>query len=273
MPYRKIARKTTKPKRKYVVKKVAPKMSLDKRILKVVKRTQEVKQFNTELVDNVPLTYWASPGATTLTSFDLINNFLDQISVGAGDGERVGDKVNTRRFQITGFLNFDISTLTPGNQPVPQNIRMIVFKDKQNEDIAANNFTDIFEGLAAGVSTPKNSLQDMIRRINNERYTVLAQRRFKIGPANLVTTGPTGPPYPTSYLGNNDYKMSQFFKIDLTKQVGRLVYDTISNQVKNHPSLHVMLFACPADGSAANPAVISPGVSYSMVGEYSYTDS
>lgn len=262
MPYKKYApkRKTT-PRKKYV-KRTAPKSTKTFRtkVKAVVKRMQEVKQFTQALVVNSPiLTFHA--GTAPPTYYDLIGSYMNTLPSGSNDGERVGDRISTRSFVIRGYLN--CPTASDPDTNYPNVVRMVIFKDKTNVDFSTNLCTDFFEGTTPALSTPSNNLQDIMRHINNERYTVLAQRVFKIGPAASGYTGMNA---------NNDFKISKFFRINLTKDLKQFVFNTTSGHVTNHPSLYVVFFAVPGDGTTAGAGYTAP-VNYTLYADYKYTDS
>lgn len=240
-----VKRKTTTAKRKTT-------KSFRTKVKQVVKRMQEVKQYNTGLETSEQISYY---GGGLIEYFDLITGFMNNIINGTADGQRIGDKISTRMFVLRGYLHIQVDGQTAG---VPTIHRMLVIKDKQNVTPGSNQFTDLFEGGA--VQAPVNTLQDIMKKINNERYTVLAQRIFKIATSN------------TTNFNNNDFKLSKFFRIDLTKDLKQFVYNTSSNTVMNHPSLYCIWLSAPADGSTGL-AGTQTQVEYSLSAEYNYTDS
>lgn len=261
MPYKKYApkRKTT-PRKKYV-KRTAPKTTKTFRtkVKAVVKRMQEVKQYIATLQVNTQIESYGP--AQPFSYYDITGAFMNNLPSGSNDGERVGDKISTRSFILRGVLYCGPEGQTPTNYPTV--VRIVVFKDKTNVDFSTNPLTDFFEGTTPALSTPANNLQDIMRHVNNERYTVLAQRIIKIGPAANGATGSNA---------NNDYKISKFFRINLTKDLKQFVYNTTTGHVTNHPSLYVAFIAVAGDGVTTAPATALP-VYYTLYADYKYTDS
>lgn len=251
-------------KRTYKKPNTPPKTSdedtkLRTKVKQIVRTMQEAKQFTYDAVANTPITTWSASGPCTY--YDLNDMFSNSLSPGAQDGERIGDRVNTRQFLLKGFLN--CPTAASPATSYPTNVRLVVLKDKTSVRPSTNSFSDFYEAMTPAASTPTRDLGDIIRTINSERYTVLAQRLFKIGPA---TNGAAG------MNANNDYKVNQFFRIDLTKHVKQLVFDTVTDACTSPQSLYLLVIAVNADGVATAASTTMP-VNYTLYVDYKYTDS
>lgn len=256
MPYKNVRRMSSKKSYKKNSTKTTPEFR--KKVLTVVKRTQEVKV--SMMQDQLSqLTFFYNPIAPTAPySIDLDSLIFNSINQGVGENERIGDKIAPSKVSYEGFMVINDGTATYSR---PSYIRMIILKDKLNQSV--NTFSDLFEGSVgtSGVA-PTNTLQDITSRVNSDRYTVLTQRVFKLG----ASTGAT-------VIPNNDFKVSKFFKVDLTKHMKKIEFDDAG--LTSPSNLQVVFVGSYADNGTIvfSPSYTGPATSITSTLRISYRDA
>jgi len=222
------------PKRKYNGAKgftrTAP--AFRKKVLSVVKRTQEVK--NQVLISSPTVIQLWDAATTSLTDDILTNTVLGSISQGPSDGERIGNKISIRSWVIKG------SVVSTSASQRPFYLKVIIAKQKQQ---ATGNpiFQNLYEGGSAGPTQPTNQLRDIFSPLNKDAYTIYAARVFKLGPST-----------PESYP-NNDFSVSKMFSIDLSKHIKSAQYDATSSTAPAVPNnIHMFWVGCFADNFTVN---------------------
>lgn len=253
MPQKYVRRMSTKKSYKKSLKTTP---AFRKKVLTVVKRTQEVKICMMEDQNNSNIVLYNPTGPAAPTTIDLDQLINTQITQGTGETQRIGDKIYPSKISYEGFLV--ISTETEGSID-PDYIRMIILKDKLNQSV--NNFSDLFETSSSGPNTaPTNTLLDITRRVNSDRYTVYTQRVFKLGSS-------------TSNPANNDFKVSKFFKCDLTKHMKKIDFDPIG--LTSLSNLQVIFVGSYADNRSItfSPIYSGPAVKITSTLRISYRDA
>lgn len=255
MPYKHVRRMSTK--KSYSKKSTKTTPAFRKKVLTVVKRTQEVKTCMMEDQNNSVIVLYNPAGPVPPTVIDLDQLIFTQITQGPGETQRIGDKIYPSKISYEGFLVINDA----GSNPLttrPNYIRMIILKDKLNQSV--NSFNDLFETSSSGPNTaPTNTLLDITRRVNGDRYTVYTQRVFKLGSSN------TG-------IVNNDFKVSKFFKCDLTKHMKKLDFDI--SGLTSPSNLQVIFVGAYADNGLINFTVYNgPQVNITSTLRINYRDA
>lgn len=252
---RKHVKKTYKSSRKH---HAVPDKAFTKKVKTVLSRTLETKTYGANIWSNQAITLMQL-ATTAPTNYELVNGgFLSTINQGVSDGQRIGDKIHVKSFILSGVMQ----TL-PGNLR-PCYIRMVVFKSKLNTTSATQALamanTSMFE-FATGSVAPTNFLQDITRKINPQDWTYVAQRIFKLGQASTVNGN------------NNDFSMSKFFKVNLSKHVNSVTFDPF-NAVSSPRNLFVAFFGAYEDGTAITfGPYTGPLVSVTMDATIKYQDA
>lgn len=253
MPQKYVRRMSTKKSYKKSAKTTP---AFRKKVLTVVKRTQEVKICMMEDQNNSNIVLYNPAGPTAPTTIDLDQLISTQITQGTGETQRIGDKIYPSKISYEGFL---VVNNTGATNPTKQNyMRMIILKDKLNQSV--NSFNDLFETSSSGPNTaPTNTLLDITRRVNGDRYTVYTQRVFKLGSADIG-------------IANNDFKVSKFFKCDLTKHMKKIDFDV--SGLTSPSNLQVIFVGAYADNSVIIPSPYSgPTVNITSTLRISYRDA
>lgn len=254
MPYKHVRRMSTK--KSYSKKSTKTTPAFRKKVLTVVKRTQEVKVCMMEDQNNSTIVLYNPAGPVAPTVIDLDQLIFTQITQGPGETQRIGDKIYPSKISYEGFLV--VNNVTTPNYTKANYIRMIILKDKLNQSV--NSFNDLFETSSSGPNTaPTNTLLDITRRVNSDRYIVYTQRVFKLGSSDIG-------------IANNDFKVSKFFKCDLTKHMKKLDFDI--SGLTSPSNLQVIFVGSYADNSIINFLTYNgPQVNITSTLRISYRDA
>lgn len=190
-----------------------------------------------------------------------------QILQGVGNGARIGSKIKTKRLIFSGVIKPTPYDALTNQFVVPIQLRLIVLYDRRTPYSAPAPSTNLFQ-LNNGNSPILNNLMDQTAPINTEYYTVLAERRFKIGIADFV-----GPGSVARYSGyaNNDFKLNVNFRMDLTKHmVKNVIFEGNSTQPTTR-GLWAVLIPSYADGTRIPNTVIPVNMQYIL--DYKYEDA
>lgn len=230
--------------------------------------TRAVETKNAETY-NLGLNIYSSGNALFPSGNQIVlgpNSSSMQIPQGVQNGYRIGNKITTKRLIFKGTLHslpYEVST---NPQPVPQQVRMLVYYDRQDNNVVPNPTSDMFQNNNVNAGFV-NQLSDLWRPYNTDKYRILAQRTFKVGFADNTGTGNTAA---YQYLANNDFKLNCNFSIDLTKYYPKTVkFDENSLQPTTR-GLFVLFYACAASGTVTPSNIIPCAVEYMF--RYTYTD-
>lgn len=228
---RKSSRKSSKRtyKRKSYAKKSSRK-SMSRLVKQVIERTAETKtiqryNLGQNLVPSNAAGFVANiieigPGSTML------------ISQGTGQGQRVGNRIETVSHTFQGTICPLPWNTTTNPNPVPTHVKMWIFYDKTDPTAVPNPIGNAFFQDGSGVVGFANDLTDHWRPVNTDRYRVLHERLFKVGFAAYTgtATGTTNQLNNQAFT-NNDYKITCEFKINLTKsQLKHIRYNDTNNE-------------------------------------------
>jgi len=177
-----------------VVKKAVRKAknsAFAKKVLKVVKRTEETKY----VAENILTPAVAVPGAqTTPANFARI---LPRLGQGTGDFQRIGDQINPIR--ACSYWTIYPAETTLNLYDITLNLAIVRVKgagtDVAVAAVPGADFLRVGDGTTVDPNNPnQESMLTLINRypINTERYTVLKhfRRRFCKGPNSI--NGPVG---------------------------------------------------------------------------------
>lgn len=168
----------------------------------------------------------------------------------ASDNGRIGNQINIKTLRHSFAIYPNAYNATSNTQPRPVLVRLYYFKCKYN--IASDIITSQMCGASANFFDNSSSdtgfsgsLLDLNRRIQNQNYTYLTHRTYKIGNAQPVYGGASVEYYPGS---NNDFKMSVVGKVNLGRYCkGKYTFND-QNYVTSAWIWCVMQVVC-ADGS------------------------
>lgn len=177
------------------------------------------------------------------------------IAQGVGQGNRIGNRVSTRRLTFKGYL---LPSLITG---VPVYVKLWVLSYKPNRtQIAVPDGSFIQVGNTTNFLT--GTITDLLSTVNTDVWTVKKTKVWKLGFASYTTgIGET----------NNDFSRAIMFSLDITKYVPKLV---IFNDAANNPTtetVYAYLEALDAGGSTNLLGITYPAaIDYFL--DYSFTD-
>jgi len=168
-------------------------------------------------------------------------------SRGTDNTNRIGNKIKVVYSILDMFINilpYNVST-NPLSTPVQVKIWICKYKlANVNLTSSTNVATDFFEINGANTGFQGNML-DMVLPVNEDAWTVLESRQFKIGASSATTGGAVGT---SGYFDQSE--MSKHVVFDLTKYTGRLLFNDGSNVPTNN-NLFCFIQSVYADGSSS----------------------
>lgn len=189
------------------------------------------------------------------------------IAQGVGVNSRIGNKIKTKYMMLKGTLTPLPYDGTTNAQPQPVQVRLVLFYDKQNPSGEPQPSTNFFQYAGANQGF-LNDLTDLWRPVNKDRYRILASRSFKLGYAENTALGALNT---YANMANNDFKMNQNFRVNLTKMYPKIVKFDENNGDPTTRSLWMMFYYVSATGGAipANQALVN----VQWMVDYKYEDA
>jgi len=139
------------------------------------------------------------------------------ISQGIGQGARIGNQIKTRKCYLSYVLRANQYDATNNPAPLPCQIMLMLGLVKNTPSFApaAVDFGQLFQN-GSGVAAPVGTLRDLVSVINRD-YWIIKKRWFhKIG---YSTSEGTGNQPANHFFANNDFKLNEVRKLDITKFV------------------------------------------------------
>lgn len=272
MSYKKTSSKKNKKtyKRKSYAKKTKRVSSVKKMIRREISKVAENKS-KQQFVSNYQLY------ATSAASFP--NNVIPlgpnsttlAIVQGTGSGNRIGNKITTKRLMIKGTLTCQPQAATTNDNPRPLMVKMIAFYDREDPNGTPVPTSTFFQDGSSSTGFT-GTLLDILKPYNTDRYRMLAQRTFKLGFSQYAGTA-------TSVVNqginqaysNNDFKLACNFSLNCTKMYPQTVKfnDNLSDPMTR--GLYLMWYFVAADGSTLGSAYLPAQVTYMQ--DYVYEDA
>lgn len=256
-------------KKKRVLKrrsfKKSKKGSLKKLIRRTVQQVAEKKVINdfdigADILPSNAATLAAQPVCFTTGGF--------AVNQGVAQNQRIGNRIRMVKATIKGVISPAPYDVTYNPAPQPSLVQMFIFYDKENTTSApaVAGVTDFFQlgGSSMGFT---NDLIDTWLPINTDRYSVLHRQVFKVGYQKYDGTGYVAA---AQAHGNNDYKMTNAFSVDLTKMLPKIVRYNDNSANATSRGLYFMLVATASDGTAYGATRIP--AKFAWTTEAQYTD-
>lgn len=196
------------------------------------------------------------------------------ISQGAGDGQRIGNKITTKN--VTLKLNIYVAPYNASSNPNPKPylVTLWIFKmandAQESRSDAANMFVSNMFDLGNSSGSIQNNLTDHIRPYNNNVIRVLRKMTFKVGHSEYAGTGSSAA---SQNFTSNDYKLNIIKYLNVTKYVNKTFrFEDTSTDPTTKKTFFAFTFA-PADGSSG--ALFDPyaPVRVSWYVDYKYKDA
>lgn len=239
-------------------RKYTPKKRISKKfrmaVKKVLKRSIETK-CNQYSSTSLPVYNYLSN--TTIT------NLIPAIGQGTGQSNRVGNRVNPVKFTLKVALTCsDANGIYVGASPTYFDLYVFRWKEA-NETIGQPLAVDMQAFLEADNASIQYTglVTDGLRRLNADKFQLLAKRRVCLSNFNSSTAGPG------KYSQSNP---NRTFSFDLTKHVKKtwLYQDAIS--AVSNDNLYLGIAATQTDGTNLATSVIG---GYYFITEVMYKDA
>lgn len=190
------------------------------------------------------------------------------IAQGANQQQRIGNQIKTKKLIFSGCLFPNFYNVTTNPIPKPLEVVMWIIYDREAPSIDPVPGTDFIQ-LGSTTSALVGNLSDILCDVNNDRYRLVARKVLKLGYANY---GGTGTQVAGQAFANNDFKLNQRFRFDLTKHYPKIVKYNDNYTSPTSRGLFCVIQPVPADGTVATPATALPCyISYAL--SYQYEDA
>lgn len=168
------------------------------------------------------------------------------ISLGTGQGARVGNQVTTRKVMLNYILRPTSYDATTNPIPQPSIVQLMLGYVKLTPGTlpVAADVNNLFQS-GSSVAAPNGSLRDIISVINKDYWVIKKRWTHKIGYAENSATGASGS---DANFANNDYKYSAIKRLDITKFVPKVLHFNDSNASTLTKNLFFMVQAVSAAG-------------------------
>lgn len=263
--FKKSSRKSYRKKtyKRKASRKVSPLKKVIRREMARVIETKSKQAYNlnkplyptnsTNFIDNI---FEVGPDGSTM-----------QITQGAGQGQRVGNEVRTKKLTLKGTIVPLPYNVTTNYAPLPMQIKMFFFYDKTDPIAVPYPVTDFYQdgSSSRGFS---NDLVDQWAAVNKDKYCLFTTRQYKLGFAAVMGTGTT--PAQQAY-SNNDFSYNANFNIDLTKYFPKRVKFNDNLGTPTTRGLYVMTVISSADGTNIPAGWVTAAMQYEV--DYQYEDA
>jgi len=217
------------------------KSSFAKKVKAVLTRNVETKSIQ-YFQDNVPVSdyqtgaYLGGPN-TLFTGVLTPDSLLTPISLGTNSQQRIGNKITLSKVTLRGMINPRTYQTTntdespSNNAPSPFLFKIWIGYQRNtayNEPEA--DYPNFFQE-GGNSASPSGTLMDTFRKINTDKYVVVATRMYKVGPQSIITSQNTPVVANNQNYSNNEFKFCQRFSFDVTKYCVKAVkYNDTNNQ-------------------------------------------
>lgn len=266
---RKVYKRRAPKRRVYKRKSYAKKTSIKRVVKAVIHRAAETK---TTQRFNLGMQVYPANSTSFLGSIiELGPGSTMLIPQGSGQGNRVGNRIETVSHVFKGTLTPNPYNATTNPNPRPTQLKMWVFYDKTDPTAVPNPIGNPFFQDGNGVTGFANDLVDHWRPVNTDRYRVLATRTFKLGYSQYAGTAATVANQGANQAySNNDFKMNCGFSINLTKhQIKHIRFNDTNNEPMTR-RMFVMFQPVEASGTQMDATHIPCGVQF--MEDYRYKD-
>jgi len=190
------------------------------------------------------------------------------IPQGTGQGQRVGNQIRTKKCVVRGIIHPTIFDGTTNPQPLPFQVRMLLFKDKFNRSSQPSAVSiDLFQN-GSTVLPPQNDLVDMLLDPNRDRYQIYHDQILKVGFADYSGSGTLGV---FQSFTNNDFALNARFEVDCTKFLPSVITYNDGGSSPMNDTLWMIFLPVAANGSQLSAN--NSGLTMSWTAEYKYTDA
>ena len=258
----KFSKKTSggkKPKRAFK-KKAGKKMTFAKKVMKVVSKQAEHKKVSVTASSY----FYMSSGVVQINLVPNASTML--IAQGTGQGDRIGNKIKTKRVVMKYILYPTGYNASTNPTPTPADVRIFIGRNRVSPALACNTGTTLFQnGDSSNGLT--GSLADVIMPLNRDVNHVYKEFRHKVG--HQYNSSSSGGSSINQFQSNNDYKMNVMRTVDVTKWVPKTLTYSDGVTAPTVPSTYFNIWYANADNSN-DSSTTSYAIWYSI--QYEFED-
>jgi len=241
--------------------RAARKQPLIKLIKRVINRQAETKIANFQDGFEISNAGIGTNNIQPMTPYALVGLVISQ---GTGQGDRIGNKITMKSL----IMRYTIVPLEYDNItnpiPIPQVVRMWFFSVKNSNTLLTSNPTDFIQNGDTATEL-SGTIIDMNRIINNDFYTYLGHRTFKIGYANYGGSGTQAAPQSFS---NNDFKLYAQGTVNLTKMCPKIIKYDDTDDTPTSRLVMMLVQTVNADGSSGGSTFPRIRYNYELTMKY-----
>jgi len=262
MPYvprkRAYRKPAAKPMRKPMVKRMYKRpATFAKKVQAVMNKSAETKSIQF-FMDNLPVSSYDvgvyGVGTNQMNQLPLSpDGAITPIAQGTNAQQRIGNSIKLSKVTVRGIISprayqATASDTAPANTaPIPFLFKMWVGYQRDTELNEVEPSLPAFFQLGNTTENPTGTLMDTFRKVNTEKYVIVATRTFKVGYGNISFTSGAG--QTNQAYNNNDFKLNQKFSLDVTKHCIKTLKFNDSNNTPKNRSLYWWFEAVDATGS------------------------
>jgi len=221
--------------------------SFYKKVQSVIKKSAETKSIQF-YQDNLPVSDYKTGAylgtANNMTVIPLTpDSYLTPITQGAGQNQRIGNSITIHKIFLRGMINprtFGTGNTDQdpsNNEPMPFLLKMwIGYQKDTSYNEVESQLPNFFQSNNTSDS-PTGTLMDTFRKVNTDKYVIVATRTYKVGPHQVITTQGTTANNNNQLYANNDFKFCQRFSFDVTKHCIKTVK---FNDTNNQPNTRAL---------------------------------
>lgn len=262
-------------RRRYVKRKIVrrrrvaskPKVKFVKKLVRqVLSRNLETKI--REYATSSNLVPYAVSALYTNTIFPLspYSSSL-QIDQGTGQSARIGNTIRTKQLLFRGICNPTGYHATLNPYPRPIIVKLVICTSRDNRTAVDTSIANFFQNGSSS-QAPSGNTFDMIRSFNKDGWIIHKVIQFKLGCANSNGTGGNAT---EQYFGNNDFKYSHQFTLNLTKYMSKIVKFDDNTSQPTIPILQCIPLVTACNGTPYGSSEVPAVMNYNLT--YTYTDA
>jgi len=198
---------------------------------KVSTVVENKKSANFEFDDHI--VKWSTAQNPVWYGTGTLYNTIFDISNGAGEFERIGNKYKLKKWMIKGFIYPSILGNNSPSGSCSENSfqgKVTVFLGKRvNGDRTTGQLEQLWQNGNTNID-PVGTVKEQIYHVNDDKYKIYWKRSYNMGPStpnyNNYNISGNDPGDPVAALSvnmysNNDLKLHAQFTIDITKYIGK----------------------------------------------------
>lgn len=191
------------------------------------------------------------------------------ISLGTGQGARIGNSIRTRKVYLNYVLRplgYDALT-NPNPQPCEVQMMLGYLKLTPGTLPVAADFNQLFQA-GSSVSAPVGSLRDIVSVINTDYWVIKKKWTHKIGFAEYSGTGSEAV---VQYRANNDFKLNVVKRLDITKFIPKHISFNDANPTAMTKNLFLMHQAVASSGGTFGSTTLQANIEFWI--DFHYEDA